>query len=95
MRFTKDTIAPAKMVGSLSTTTDLISNDEESEDLLEDMGEGEEVDEPNILPSEVLEETPPVGKPTNESLPTNSTSAKNSNLFRARPHRAKSATSSK
>lgn len=86
----KDTIAPAKMVGSLSTTTDSLSNDEEKEYLLEDTGEREEVDEPNPLSSEVQEETPPIRKPT--SSPANSTST--NNLFRARPHRAKSAISS-
>lgn len=54
MKFTRDTIiAPAKMVESLSTPTDSISNDEESEDVLEDMAEGEEVDEPNRIPSDV------------------------------------------
>lgn len=84
MLFTRDTMTPGKMVGSLSTPVDAPLIDEENDVSLENFQSMDEEDEP-ILPPQV-ETVPSSSKKT-----TNMTA--NSNF--ARPHRAKSAIATK
>lgn len=84
MQFTRDTMTPGKMVGSLSTPVDAPLIDEENNVSLENFQSMDEEDEP-ILPPQV-ETVPSSSKKT-----TNMTA--NSNL--SRPYCAKSAIATK
>lgn len=85
MQFTRDTMIPGKMIGSLSTPVATPLNEENCE-MLENCLNMEEEDEPNLPPQ--IETGPSSSRKT-----TNTTA--NSNFASARPHRAKSAIASK